>query len=105
VENEKHWGGTACAFLREDHKCALQAAAQAAGLDPWGWKPFYCILHPLYLDDEGRISLDETDSLLDEPGSCLRPASQPIPLVVTFEEELRYLLGDEVYQALLRQVK
>jgi len=101
----KHYGGTACIFLRKDHKCALQAAAQANGLHPWHWKPFYCILHPLDLDEEGRITLDETALLLEEPGSCLRPASRPIPLVETFEPELRYLLGDAAFQALLEQAK
>ncbi len=100
LDNMEHYGGTACVFLREDHKCALQVAGRAAGLHPWRFKPFYCILHPLDLDDQGRITLDETDALLAEPGSCLRPAARPIPLLITFEPELRYLLGDEPYQQL-----
>ncbi len=105
LPNPDHYGGTACIFLRRDHKCALQAAAQANGLHPWQWKPFYCILHPLDLDEEGRITLDETALLLEEAGSCLRPAGRPIPLVETFEPELRYLLGDAGFQALLERVK
>lgn len=96
-----HYGGTACVFLRKDHKCALQVAALANGLHPWRFKPFYCILHPLDLDDEGRITLDETRLLLEEPGSCLRPAEHLTPLVEIFEPELRYLLGDDGYQTLL----
>ncbi len=96
-----HYGGSACVFLRADHKCALQVAGQAAGLHPWRFKPFYCVLHPLDLDERGRITLDETEALLAEPGSCLRPAARPIPLLVTFEPELRYLLGDEQFQRLL----
>ena len=103
LEDPKHWGGTACVFLRADHKCALQVAAVSAGLHPWHYKPFYCILHPLDLDDQGRITLDHSDTLLDEPGSCLRPANQPIPLLLTFEEELRYFLGDEQYDSLRAQ--
>lgn len=98
----EHYGGAACVFLREDHKCALQVAGQAARLHPWRFKPFYCILHPLDLDDQGRISLDETDALLAEPASCLRPAESSTPLLVTFEPELRYLLGDERYSQLKR---
>jgi hypothetical protein len=101
VEHHRHYGGTACVFLRSDHKCALQVASQASGHHPWHWKPFYCILHPLDLDEEGRITLDETDLMLDEPGSCLRPATENIPLLVTFEEELRYFLGDEEYEKLI----
>lgn len=97
----EHYGETACIFLREDHLCALQVAAQTSGLHPWRFKPFYCILHPLDLDDEGRITLDETEPMLAESGSCLRPADHPIPLVETFEPELRYLLGETAYQRLL----
>jgi hypothetical protein len=88
-----HYGGTACLFLLEDYKCALQVAGQAAGLHPWRFKPFYCILHPLDLDEQGRITLDETYPLLAEEGSCLRPAPDMIPLTETFAEELSYLLG------------
>lgn len=95
-----HYGETACIFLRKDHLCALQVAADANHLHPWRFKPFYCILHPLDLDEQGRITLDETGLLLEEPGSCLRRADRPIPLVETFEPELRYLLGQNAYERL-----
>jgi hypothetical protein len=98
-----HYGETACIFLRKDHLCALQVAAQASGLHPWRYKPFYCILHPLDLDDEGRITLDETGAMVEEPGSCLRRAARPIPLLETFEPELRYLLGETAYRRLLAE--
>lgn len=104
LQAEWHYGGTACIFLREDYKCALQVAAEANGLHPWRYKPFYCILHPLDLDAEGRITLDETETLLAEPASCLRPAEHSIPLIDTFEPELRYLLGEKGYTA-LKQIK
>jgi len=104
VENPRHYGGSACVFLRADHKCALQTAASRSGRHPWAFKPFYCILHPLDLDEEGRITLDETDLLLDEPGSCLRPSKIRIPLAVTFEPELRYFMGEEAYQRLMSLV-
>jgi hypothetical protein len=98
-----HYGGTACVFLRSDHKCALQVAGQEAGLHPWRFKPFYCVLHPLDLDEQGRITLDVTEELLCEPGSCLRPADSVVSLLETFEPELRYLMGEEKYQELCRQ--
>ena len=78
-QDEKHYGGTACVFLRDDSKCALQTASLAAGYHPWKLKPFYCILHPLDLDESGRITLDETSLLLAEKGSCLRAAEEKIP--------------------------
>jgi hypothetical protein len=95
LPDPSHYGGTSCVFLRTDYKCALQVTADAMDLHPWRFKPFYCILHPLDLDEQGRITLDETGALLAEPGSCLRPAGQEIPLVETFAPELDYLLGEE----------
>ena len=88
-----HYGGTACVFLRRDSKCALQVAAEAAGAHPWQFKPFYCILHPLDLDEAGRITLDVNEALLAEPASCLRAAHDSVPLEETFAPELGYLLG------------
>lgn len=105
VKDRGHYGGTACGFLRADFKCALQVAGDAAGLHPWRFKPFYCVLHPLDLDEEGRVTLDETALLLDEPGSCLRPADHDIPLAETFEPEITYLLGEETHHALLEQAR
>lgn len=98
--NAGHYGGTACVFLRQDARCALQVAAEAAGNHPWFWKPFFCILHPLDLDEQGCITLDRTDALLAEPASCLRPSAEHTPLMVTFAPELRYLLGEEEFQRL-----
>jgi hypothetical protein len=86
-----HYGGTACIFMQEDYKCALQVAGEEAGMHPWRFKPFYCILHPLDMDDHGRITLDETHLLLAELASCLRPSKKHIPLKETFAEELNFL--------------
>lgn len=101
----EHYGGTACIFCLADGKCALQVAAMANGLHPWRFKPYYCILHPLDLDDEGRITVDETEEMVHEEGSCLQSADHPIPLVETFEEELRYLLGDKGYDEMAEEAK
>jgi hypothetical protein len=100
-----HYGETACIFLRPDHKCALQVAATAAGEHPWRLKPFYCILHPLDLDEQGRITLDEGEALRAEPASCLRASTEATPLAVTFEPELIYLLGETAYQQILETIQ
>ena len=85
VEDKTHYGGTACIFLRDDAKCALQVSAEEMGMHPWQLKPFYCILHPLDLDEEGRITLDKTEELLGEEASCLRPADEDIELKEDFQ--------------------
>ena len=94
VPNADHYGGTACIFMRPDYKCALQVAGEASGMHRWRFKPFYCILHPLDLDEHGRITLDDIDLLLAEPASCLTRAEKDIPLKETFIEELNYLIGE-----------
>lgn len=105
VENRPdHYGRTACIFCLEDGKCALQVAAVGNGLHRWRFKPFYCILHPLDLDGEGRITLDEVDEMVNEEGSCVRSAPSEIPLISTFEPELRYLLGEKGFSALQAMV-
>jgi hypothetical protein len=106
IENRpEHYGGTACIFWREDAKCALQVAAVKNSLHPWRFKPYYCILHPLDQDETGRITLDAAEELVNEPGSCLRSSDSSIPLIYTFEEELRYLLGDKAYGAIRTSVE
>ncbi len=98
----EHPLGQACVFWRpQDAKCALQVAAEAQGWHPWRLKPFYCILHPLDLDEQGRITLDDTSALLTTPGSCLRPAAEPQPLVQIFAPELRWFLGETAFRRLL----
>ncbi|MCJ7622372.1 MAG: hypothetical protein MUO76_02630 [Anaerolineaceae bacterium] len=105
LPSEDHYGATACVFLRKDHKCALQVAGTEASLHPWRFKPFYCILHPLDLDENGLITIDETKLLLDEPASCLRTSEKHIPLIITFEAELRYLVGNRAYERLLNEIE
>jgi hypothetical protein len=104
LEDASHYGGTRCVFLRGDSKCALQVAGELLSGDPWSLKPFYCILHPLDLDEEGRITLDETTLLIEEAGSCLVRSEEEIPLLKTFEPELRYFLGDVHYDQILKSI-
>ena len=91
VPNSSHYGGQECIFLRKDSKCALQAAGEAGGLDPWRFKPFHCILHPLTFDEAGLVSLAPLAELNDEPASCLRRAAEPRPLRELFACEIEYL--------------
>jgi hypothetical protein len=96
IPNPYHLGGTSCIFLRKDQKCTLQVAAEAINGHPWRFKPFYCILHPLDMDDQGRITLDDEDLLLKEATSCLQSNHRAIPISETFDEELTYLVGKQI---------
>lgn len=92
IPDPDHYGGTACIFLRGDYKCALQVSGEENNLHPWRFKPFYCILHPLEMDEKNRITLDEIHLLVAEEASCLRRAEKEIPLQDTFAEELNYFI-------------
>lgn len=95
LPRSEHPLGSACVFwLPPNGECALQKAAEAQGWHPWRLKPFYCVLHPLDIDAQGRITLDDTETLLNTPGGCLRPAATPRPLRETFAAELTWLTGN-----------
>ena len=103
VADAEHYGGTSCVFLCEDYTCVLQTTGEMLLGDPWALKPFYCILHPLDIDEHGRITLDETTLLAEEAASCLVPSAELIPLLQTFAPELIYFLGEDLWQQLKKQ--
>jgi hypothetical protein len=47
-----HFPETACAFLLEDARCALQCLAEEEGKHPWTYKPLACWLHPISISPE-----------------------------------------------------
>ncbi len=98
VERNIPFKRTTCIFLRTDHKCALQVASEKSGRHPWFLKPFYCVLHPLDLNDNSEITLDQKKILLEEEKSCLRYSEKLNAPIEIFEDELRYLLGDQSFQ-------
>lgn len=87
-----------CIFLRSDHKCALQVASMELGKHHWFLKPFYCVLHPLDLNDNDQITVDQTKILLEEEKSCLRYSIELNAPIIIFEDELRYILGDKKFE-------
>jgi hypothetical protein len=105
IQRSKPFYRNTCIFIRDDHKCALQVASEKLGKHPWTLKPFYCILHPMDLNTDGEITLDETEIILKEPKSCLRPSTKSYAPIEIFEEELRYLLGDYSYNHYLGQAQ
>jgi len=94
-----------CIFLRMDHKCALQVASEKLGKHPWFLKPFYCVLHPLDLNDNGQVTLDQTKIIVEEVKSCLRYSEMLHAPIEIFEDELRFLLGDSIYEKSLSLAK
>lgn len=105
IERDLPFSRKTCVFLRPDHKCALQVASQIIGKHPWYLKPFYCILHPMDINQEGEITLDKTKIIKEEPKSCLRVSDSDLAPIEIFEDELRYLLGDSKYQEYLTQAQ
>lgn len=94
ITDKNHYQGTACIFLREDYKCALQVTSQKSGFHPWHFKPFYCVLHPLDIDEDGKFTLDSSLEMVDEPASCVRTSNKKNSLLDVFSDELNYLIGN-----------
>ncbi len=90
ASNPGHYGGTECVFLRSDSLCALQTAASAAGLDPWRWKPFHCIIHPITFEN-GEFTIAPDGELLAEPGGCFRAGDSAGTMADHLAGELAFL--------------
>ncbi len=102
VDDLTHKAGYTCIFLRpEDRYCALQFSSIVRGEHPWTLKPFYCALHPITTEGDS-VELDDENEIYAEGGHCQRVTSAPMPLYITFEGELRLVLGDSGYEELKR---
>jgi hypothetical protein len=101
IDDPTHPAGQTCIFLLpEDRRCALQAASIAAGEHPWRFKPFYCALHPLTIE-EGVLCLAEDSEMYASGGSCNRPnPGVPIRLFELFDVETKLVVGDEGFAEL-----
>jgi hypothetical protein len=99
IENPNHPVGQSCIFLLDDGRCGLQVAAVEAGMHPWALKPFHCALYPLTLW-EGQLILDDENELYAE-ASCQQPAETARPLFMVFDQEVKWVLGEEGFQTLL----
>ena len=53
VDYPPHFPDTACAYLDDEARCALQRLAEADGRHPWAYKPLACWLHPIALSADG----------------------------------------------------
>lgn len=99
-----HFPETACVFLLNDARCALQSLAMQRGLPPWYYKPLTCWMHPLGFDgiEDGvpvlTLHNEENDPqrFSDYDGFvCRTPCGKTCeggePAWKVLEEELRYL--------------
>ncbi len=90
VPNPAHYGGTECIFLRPDGLCSLQIASKAAGMHPWRWKPFHCIIHPITIEN-GVFTIAPDEDLSAEPGSCFRAGAPGGRMSDFLAEEIGFL--------------
>lgn len=94
-----HFADTACVFLLDDGRCALQALAERDGLHRWHYKPITCWLHPIKIADGAVRLYDETsdpDRYPDYDGfasrtPCGRTMGDGCPAAQVLQEELTYL--------------
>lgn len=86
-----------CAFLDKRGRCSIQVAASAAGKHQWEWKPLFCILFPVVIEN----SIVQFDPMLQgEEPCCTIGEKFETPLFAACKEELTYLLGADGYARL-----
>jgi hypothetical protein len=94
-----HFNDTACVFLLEDARCALQVLAEADGKHPWHYKPFGCWLHPISLSSSAITLPDDTTDPFRLPGYdgfasktfCGRNCDDGEPAADVLRTELEFL--------------
>ncbi len=91
-----------CVFLQPDNKCVLHSISEIHQLGSPGLKPFYCAIHPLYMED--NVLTIEDDPLEDLRGGwCRRPARTARPVYEIFRTEALIVLGEDGYRELLQK--
>ncbi len=83
-----------CAFLDRFGRCSIQRAAVAAGEHKWAWKPMFCVLFPIVIEN-GVVGFDPM--LQGEQPCCSIVSTFDVPLFAACKEELIYLLGKDGY--------
>jgi hypothetical protein len=101
-EFPSHFTDTACVFLTDDGRCALQLLSVRLGRHPWYYKPIKCWMHPVTLEGESRAVLllhDEHTDPYRFPGYdgfvsrifCGRTRPGGAPASVVLADELTFL--------------
>ena len=96
--------GGACVFLTNEGKCVLQVASTQAGKGKGAWKPYYCQIYPVTVEN-GELKLEDPE-YADRPECCGCTAG-PGALTV-FEacpEEMEMVLGREGVEEMRRLMK
>lgn len=91
-----------CVFLNREGRCVLQVAGEAAGMAPWGLKPFYCIAYPIAIEN-GVVVFD--DMLSGQESCCTIHQHLETPgksVIDACEVELSHVLGTSGYEELKR---
>lgn len=87
-----------CVFLDKQGFCTLQKIAMEDGENKWKYKPLYCILFPLVIDN-GVLTVD--DDHLSRMHYCSKAVNQTSTVFDTCKEELKHLLGAEGFEELI----
>ncbi len=96
VGTEVHEGK--CVFLDKNGLCIIQRLAIADEVDPWKYKPLYCILFPLTIY-EGSLTID--DEHIDRLKYCNKADQISTTIFDYCKSEIHHLFGNDGYNKLV----
>ena len=86
-----------CVFLDKEGLCSLQKLAIHEGEHKWKYKPLYCILYPLTID-EGALIIDEDH--MNRLKTCNKAPTENTTIFEACREELMHLFGEKGFAEL-----
>ncbi len=88
-----------CVFLDSKGLCSIQKLAIAENVNPWFYKPLYCILFPLTIF-EGALTIDSEH--IDRLHHCNKVDAGNFPTMFeSCKQEIIHLFGEENYQQMV----
>lgn len=88
-----------CVFLNKKGFCSLQKMAISRNEPKWKYKPIYCVLFPLMVD-EGILCIDEEH--LERQSYCSKTENHTFTVFEACKEELMHFLGNDGFEELLK---
>lgn len=88
-----------CVFLDGKGLCSVQKVCMKSYEHKWKFKPFYCILFPIYVYKD---VLTYDNEHLERLKTCNKKEVPVTPLAISCREEIEHVIGADGYEELMK---